>query len=74
MGSVNFTHNPLSYLCSMIDFSGLLKNKVFSIISQETAAMNAQSWVIGGFVRDFILRRPSKDADIVILGDGITLA
>lgn len=72
--SPNFTHKALSYLCNMIDFGGLLENRVFSIISQETEAMGAQSWVIGGFVRDFILRRPSKDADIVILGDGITLA
>ncbi len=36
--------------------------------------MNTPSFVIGGFVRDILLKRPSKDIDIVVLGSGIELA
>ena len=36
--------------------------------------MNIQSFVIGGWVRDLILKRPCKDIDIVAMGSGIELA
>lgn len=36
--------------------------------------MNVQAYAIGGFVRDIFLERPSKDIDIVVLGNGIAFA
>lgn len=36
--------------------------------------MNVRAYVIGGFVRDLLLKRPSKDIDIVCIGNGMELA
>ncbi len=47
---------------------------VFRIISDIAAEENVKAFVIGGFVRDCILKRPSKDIDIVVLGSGIDFA
>lgn len=51
-----------------------LQNSVFDIISEASEALGVKSFVIGGFVRDLILKRPSKDIDIVAIGSGIELA
>jgi poly(A) polymerase len=51
-----------------------LKHPVFKIASQLADDMNVQAYVIGGFVRDIFLNRPSKDIDIVVIGSGIDLA
>ncbi len=52
-----------------------LKNKIFEIISNCSAELNLDSYVIGGFVRDSIIgvKKP-KDIDIVCVGSGINLA
>jgi poly(A) polymerase len=51
-----------------------LKSKIFGIISEEAALMGTRAFVIGGFVRDSLLGRKSKDIDIVVEGSGIDLA
>ena len=52
-----------------------LNNKIFVITSQAAADLNLKSYVIGGFVRDFLLQRDfKKDIDIVAVGSGIDLA
>jgi len=51
-----------------------LEHPVFKIISEAAAELNVNCYAIGGFVRDIILNRPSKDVDIVVLGSGIELA
>ncbi|MEN0055324.1 MAG: HD domain-containing protein [Mucilaginibacter sp.] len=51
-----------------------LQHPVFSIISKLAAQHELQVYAIGGFVRDIFLKRPSKDIDIVIIGNGITFA
>jgi putative nucleotidyltransferase with HDIG domain len=47
---------------------------VFKKISHAAEELNMPCFVIGGFVRDKLLGRATKDADIVCVGDGITLA
>lgn len=47
---------------------------IFSIIAKTAEEMQKQVFVIGGFVRDILLNKPSKDIDIVVLGSGIELA
>ena len=51
-----------------------LKHPIFRIISQSAEESNLKAYVIGGFVRDLFLRRPSTDIDIVTIGSGIELA
>jgi poly(A) polymerase len=51
-----------------------LKHPVFKVVSQICEESNLEAYVIGGFVRDLILERPSKDIDIVVVGNGIELA
>jgi tRNA nucleotidyltransferase/poly(A) polymerase len=47
---------------------------IFNQIAEAGEELNMPVYIIGGFVRDKILNRPTKDADIVCLGDGINLA
>lgn len=52
-----------------------LDDSVFKIISEVSHQMQQESYVIGGFVRDFLLKRTNKkDIDIVTEGSGIALA
>ena len=48
--------------------------KIFEKIAQAAEELGVESYAIGGFVRDKILGRPTKDMDIVCTGDGIALA
>ena len=43
---------------------------VFQSIQKVSERMNIPAYVVGGWVRDFLLQRPTKDIDIVVLGDG----
>jgi len=47
---------------------------VFQKIAQAAADLQVPCYLIGGFVRDRLIGRPTKDADIVCAGDGIQLA
>jgi putative nucleotidyltransferase with HDIG domain len=47
---------------------------IFKKIAVAAEELGVQAFLIGGFVRDKIIGRPTKDADIVCLGDGIELA
>ena len=51
-----------------------LSHPVFKIISDVVGTENKEVYVIGGFVRDLLLNRKSKDIDIVVVGNGIELA
>lgn len=52
-----------------------VKAKIFSVISDASKQLQIKSYVIGGFVRDFLLQRgTAKDIDVVAIGSGIELA
>ena len=53
---------------------GFLDHKIFRIVSETAAEQGVRAFVIGGYVRDCFLGRPSKDIDIVVEGSGIAIA
>jgi poly(A) polymerase len=64
----NFCQNIIIYYAKLSDAS------VFEIIAEVATAENLEVYVVGGFVRDAIINRPSNDIDIVVVGNGIQLA
>lgn len=50
------------------------QQKILEIISGIASQHHTECYVVGGFVRDAILHRPSKDIDILVVGSGIELA
>ena len=59
---------------SQEEIIGHLDAPVFQIISEVADEIGVETYVIGGYVRDLFLHRPSKDMDIVTVGSGIQLA
>ncbi|MBO0933181.1 CCA tRNA nucleotidyltransferase [Fibrella aquatilis] len=58
-----------------MNFAAYLHTKpIFELIATEARALGIPAYVVGGYVRDLVLKRPSKDIDIVCLGSGIALA
>jgi len=51
-----------------------LQGKIFEVIAEEADKLQVDTYIIGGYVRDMVLRRPSKDIDVVCVGSGIQLA
>ena len=58
-----------------MNYKEALQHPIFKTIQQASQELNLETYVIGGFVRDFILKRgDAKDIDIVTVGSGILLA
>ncbi|MFA7275089.1 MAG: HD domain-containing protein [Crocinitomicaceae bacterium] len=57
-----------------MNYAQYLQHPVFKVASQVVTENNLEAYVIGGFVRDLLLDRPSKDIDIVVVGNGLELA
>lgn len=58
-----------------MNYTQALTEDIFQIIGKSADELGLEAYVIGGFVRDFFLKRgTSKDIDIVAVGSGITLA
>ncbi len=57
-----------------MNYAQNLQHPVFKVASQIVTENNLEAYVVGGFVRDLILERPSKDIDIVVVGNGLDLA
>lgn len=51
-----------------------LQDKIFTILSEIADNSHTECYVIGGYVRDLLLHRPSKDIDVVVVGSGIEMA
>lgn len=59
----------------MNNYKQALTNNIFKVISLAAKELQVDSYVIGGFVRDYILQRGDhKDIDVVAVGSGIDLA
>ena len=56
------------------DSTAPLSLPVFRQISAIAARQDVPAFVVGGYVRDFYLGRPSTDIDVVVVGSGIGLA
>ena len=57
------------------NYKRALSNPIFSVIRNASKQLSVDSYVIGGFVRDFLLKRGEvKDIDVVAVGSGIELA
>ncbi len=57
-----------------MNFASSLDHKIFHVISDAADRLGMDTYVVGGFVRDLILTRTSKDIDFVCVGSGIALA
>ncbi|WP_411768128.1 CCA tRNA nucleotidyltransferase [Winogradskyella sp. A3E31] len=58
-----------------MNYKNALQHSIFKTISEASEALNLESYVIGGFVRDYFLERgDAKDIDVVAIGSGIELA
>lgn len=51
-----------------------IQQAIFKIIAEAADELNIETYVVGGYVRDLLLDRESKDVDIVCVGSGIELA
>ena len=51
-----------------------LSNPIFRRLSRLADEQGVPAFVVGGYVRDHYLRRPSTDIDVVVVGSGIALA
>lgn len=51
-----------------------LVHPIFKVLADIADQSHIEAYVIGGYVRDIFLNRPSKDIDIVVLGNGIAFA
>ena len=51
-----------------------LRHPIFKHITSVVDRMSVEAYVVGGYVRDYYLRRPSSDIDVVVVGSGIAVA
>ena len=51
-----------------------VSEEIFKIIGSVADEQNIECYLIGGYVRDILLERPSKDIDVVVVGSGIDFA
>ena len=52
----------------------ILDQEIFHLIGDVADEMGVECYVVGGYVRDIFLERPSNDIDVVVVGSGIAVA
>ena len=65
------TTSILLFLQQMKD---CLKHKIFGIVRETARETGVEVYVVGGYVRDCLIKRENKDIDFVVVGNGIELA
>ena len=61
-------------ILSDAELAELLDSRVFRLISDAADSLGVECYVVGGYVRDLFLERPSNDIDVVVVGSGIAVA
>ena len=61
-------------MLSDAELAQLLDKEIFHKISDAADNLGLECYVVGGYVRDLFLERPSNDIDVVVVGSGITVA
>ncbi len=61
-------------LYSDAELAEILDNDIFHLIGDAADHLGLECYVVGGYVRDIFLERPSNDIDVVVVGSGIALA
>ena len=56
------------------ELAAILDQELFHQISAAADRLGVECYVVGGYVRDIFLERPSNDIDVVVVGSGITVA
>lgn len=53
------------------ELAQILDKDIFHKISEAADGLSVECYVVGGYVRDLFLERPSNDIDVVVVGSGI---
>ena len=61
-------------MLSDAELAQLLDKDIFHLISSVADSLGLECYVVGGYVRDLFLERPSNDIDVVVVGSGISMA
>ncbi len=56
------------------ELAEILDQEIFHQISEAADRLGVECYVVGGYVRDIFLERPSNDIDVVVVGSGISVA
>ena len=56
------------------ELAEILDKEIFHLISEAADRLGVECYVVGGYVRDIFLERPSDDIDVVVVGSGIEVA
>jgi len=56
------------------ELAEILDQPIFHQVSQAADRLGVECYVVGGYVRDIFLERPSNDIDVVVVGSGIAMA